>query len=139
MATLIIALATWCAHAEAMLAQAQRIRTGGDTSALRTAVEEGRGALFAVFEQGASEPLGYCVLKDDGDALKVAAAAGACPGVDLIRELNPWIEDMARRAFRRVHVETARPGLVRKLQRLGYVVGDIIGPRHVRMVKELPA
>lgn len=131
-----VAVIPWGADAERELTRAQR-NLGGDVSPLRDLVAAGRGALLAVLSDGV--PCCYVVLGLHGPSCRVAAASGRLPGYDLTRTVMPAIERAAA-GCRAVVLQTARPGLVRKLARMGYTaIAGGFGPdqQHVIMRKAL--
>lgn len=85
-----------------------------------------RGRCFSLQGEGARAVYVVRVL---GDVAWIDAAHGAAPagGVDLVDAIDAAITEQAT-GLRRVALQTGRPGLVRKLRRLGYQVdGWILG------------
>lgn len=81
-----------------------------------------RGArLFAVRLEGRA--VGYALLSVDvqqyGAEGVIEAAAGRLPGVDMTADLLPLFEAQFR-GVKAIRLQTARRGMVRKLERQGY-------------------
>lgn len=84
------------------------------------------GQCFELVGEGARAVYVVRVL-GDGVAWIDAAHGQAGPGVDLVEAIDAAVSAQAA-GLRRVALQTARPGMVRKLRRLGYSVdGWILG------------
>lgn len=112
----------WSEHAEAWLARAQA-RSTRSTAPIRRKVEQGAAELL-VFRRAGKVVLVVAIEIEQHahrKQLVILAAGGRLVGADLTQQLLPAIErlhgecDSAR-------IQTARPGLKRKLIEQGYAV-----------------
>jgi hypothetical protein len=109
---------TWSAHAERFVRAAEDCAPAwaGSTEHIRAQVECGAAELLVFRLQG--HPVLVVAIKRDADTVFVLAAAGRLPGVDLTAQIMPVIERLPGADV--VRLQTARPGLVRKLERQGF-------------------
>lgn len=120
---LTIKVAPWSPEAAAALALALPF---ADVAELQTQVEHG-AVLYAVEHAGAA--VAWYVLRvelgPDSDEGVIVAAAGDLPGVDLTAAVVPVIEKQFI-GCKTLRFHTARPGMARKMARLGYAAGEIV-------------
>ena len=112
--------------AEAIAAEAENLDTSGGLASLAPLFDSRN--LFAEVRQGAEVVARYVVSLHDHDGLReacIVAAVGGAPGLDLTRDALPLIERQLA-AVDCVTIETRRPGLVRKLRRLGYSLDSMV-------------
>lgn len=114
--------ARWCEPAERALREVASSPVCS-IAVRRRAVQENREALFAVTAD--AEIVGWFVVRveamEAADEAVVVAAAGALPGVSLMRSIVPLLDDLAAAlgcASLRVH--STRPGMLRELTGLGW-------------------
>lgn len=86
-----------------------------------------RGGVFCrVWRDG--EPVAWYVLRGTqhahGSEAEIALAHGRAD-CDLVAEVLPLIEHQCR-AFDAIRIETCRPGLIKKLKRIGYSVDAVV-------------
>lgn len=115
--------APWSQEAAAALRHALPF---ADVSELEDQVEAG-AVLFAV-EYGGAVVAWYVLrveVSPETTEGVIVAAAGDLPGVDLCASVIPYIEKQFY-GCRSLRFHTARPGLVKKMARLGYTAGEIV-------------
>lgn len=121
--SLTIVPALWSKAAASALSEAVPFASSDD---LKAQVKAG-ASLFAVFCD--AQPVGFYLLRVDqtesGAEGVLVAASGDLAGVDLTATLVPVIEKQFT-GCRSMRIHTARPGLARKLARMGYRAGEII-------------
>lgn len=126
---MIVRAGTWTPTTEAYIARAL---ISGGLDDIKRQCENG-AQLFQVEEGGAV--VAAFVLRVDRYASRtvgvVVAAGGACDGVDLTESIMPHIERNMFVGVDAVAVHTERRGLVRKLDRQGYRVAEIILEKEV--------
>lgn len=110
-------------EAQAALMRAAKHDTTGGLQGLGEALHG--GTLFELTDEAIGAPVLHYVLKvmqrEHGKEGLILAAAGALPGVDLTRQYLPTIEAQLRQeGCEAVTLQTRRPGLRRKLEKLGY-------------------
>jgi len=123
----------WDADAERLLADLWDDPRDGaphyDVLQLRADVTAGHCQLYGVSE--ADRLVAVFVLRIDqiGAELEfcVVAAAGGCPGIDLTANVVPVIQAWARdNGAHYVRVHTDRPGMLRKLGKLGFAMSEYV-------------
>ena len=116
--------AEWSEAAARTLADAIPFGTPED---LRRQIDIEGAQLFEVIAERGR--VGFYLLRVDRSAEGcegvLVAGAGALHGVDLIAAIVPQIERQFRGCYG-MRVHTARPGLARKLAKLGYGAGEIV-------------
>jgi len=121
--------ATWTPANEAMICRALATATLAD---IKFQVANG-AALFEVVDE--SGVVAAFVLRVDRLACRtvgvIVAAGGAAPGVDLTAAIVPHIEKNMFYGCDAISLHTERAGLVRKLERQGYRVAEIIMEKRV--------
>lgn len=121
--------AQWGADAERLLPAAL---AGASLANVRDQVQSGRASLFHIL-QGDQVACAFVLRVDEREGVPegvIVAAAGGVDGVDLVASCIPAIERLFI-GVKRYRFHTARPGLLRKMARLGYV------PREITAYKEL--
>lgn len=120
---IVISAAEWSADTEAWLVFSLQDATLTD---LHYQVQNG-AKLFHVFSGG--RHVGAFILRiDSSDELiegVVVAAAARLPGHDLTLGLLPHIEKMFQ-GVDRVRIHTARPGMAKKLEKIGYEAKELV-------------
>lgn len=110
----------------------------GHLNYFRDRVEGGGSTLGYVVCDG--ERIGSLIVHGDGDDFVIPVAGARLPGTDLTAVVLPVLEGVAAQCgAARVRVHTFRPGLARKLSRMGYERGgeDIDGlPYYVKAVSD---
>jgi len=116
--------AEWGADAERLVPLALQHATVAE---IRRQVETGAAALWHVLEGEAVRAVFVLRVDHDADGSEgvIVAAAGACRGVDLTAALLPHVERLFL-GCRAVRIHTARPGMARKLARMGYVPREVV-------------
>lgn len=123
--------AQWGEAAELLLPGAL---AGASLANVRDQVESGRASLFHVLS--ADQVVAAFVLRVDqiegrGPEGVIVAAAGGADGVDLVASCVPHIERLFR-GVSRYRFHTARPGLLRKMARQGYVAREIVSYKELQ-------
>ena len=111
--------AAWSAAAEKLLAGHE---SGADLSAIRDDVIAGRATLIEVTQSGGL--VGVAVLRIDGHEGVIVSAAGRA-AVDLTAIVLPELEARFI-GVDSMRIHTARPGMVKKLQRQGYQFAEVV-------------
>ena len=128
--SLTIHPAKWTAETEDFISLALTDATLDD---IKHQCENG-AQLFAVLDEDA-ETLAAFVLRVDRQACKnvgvVVAAGGAMGGVDLTATMLPFIETMFV-GCDSMRIHTARPGLARKLGRMGFSVVELVLQKEIK-------
>lgn len=118
--SLTIEPATWCAQTDHLIGQALQHATPAE---IRHQVEHCGARLFHI-KHGAAI-VGAFVLRVDGNEGVIVAATAKLDGIDMVGACMPAIEAMFI-GCNSIRYHTARPALVRKMARLGYVAREIV-------------
>jgi hypothetical protein len=107
----------WDDQANAWLSRTRE--TGYTLDKLREDVEQGRAALFTVYQD--DEPRAAIILSPVGDTLEIWGFAGRVGGLRGVRQILAAVELIAQQlGLSAVWLQTARRGLTRWVQACGY-------------------
>lgn len=123
---MIINCSEWCDSAEKMLSPAI---PNWSVSELKKEIERRDSALFSVSRIGSENPLGFYVLRKDGDE-GVIVAAGGRAGFSLVDAVLPIAEKQFI-GVKTIRIHTARKGLAKKLKQQGYREQEIVLTKRV--------
>jgi len=138
-ATLTLRLARWSPDVAADMARLPECDPTVSPDWFRAQVEAG-GLKVLTAENEDGEHVGTLLVRteagDLGKEFVIVAAAGGYEGVDLTAAILPTLERLAREGgCCTVRVHTMRPGLVRKLGRMGYATSEIVMRRVIAHVQ----
>lgn len=122
---LVIAPGGWSDAVAELLADSKQHATIAD---LRLQVETGRAQLFEIRDD-AGQLVATFILRVDQHAAGaegvVIAVASRCRGIDMTAAIIPVIERLFINC-KTMRIHTARPGMVRKLARLGFEAREMV-------------
>ncbi len=138
-ATLTLRLTRWSPTVAADMARLPECDPTISPDWFRAQIEAG-GLKALTAESDDGEHVGTVLVRteagDLGKEFVIVAAAGSYEGLDLTAAILPALERLARdEGCVTVRVHTMRPGLVRKLGRMGYATSEIVMRRVIAHVQ----